>query len=263
MQQEQYFEMLNVLEDVILSACKLYLTGNVKSFSHKRINDILTDTDINMQKYLISEILQRYPNISIIAEENNTNNKVKNAITVCIDPLDGTCNFSTSLPIYGVQMAIFDNSEIVASIIYLPVYNEIYKTVKGCGVTLNGKKLFLNKTIKQSDSILLISDFYKHINIDYDVQFELIKNLQDNFLKTRLFGAASFDFASLLSSRAQAYICYYYEIWDIAPGLCMASEMGMAISGLNKNYELCDSSLVVGVNQDVVEFIKSKYKSCQ
>ena len=58
--------MLNNIEGIIYSACDLFLTNGINSFKHKSTNDILTDTDINMQSYLIMEIKKLYPTISFI-----------------------------------------------------------------------------------------------------------------------------------------------------------------------------------------------------
>lgn len=250
--------MLNNIEGIIYSACDLFLNNGINSFKHKSTNDILTDTDINMQSYLIMEIKKLYPTISFISEEKD-NQELSDELTICIDPLDGTCNFSLGLTMFGVQMAIFENKNIIASIIYLPYYKKLFKTIKGNGVTLNGKRIFLNKDIKQTESILLLSDFYPKIDISFEKQLKLVHNLQSHFLKIRLFGAACFDFATLATSKAQAYICYYNEIWDIAPGLLMIEELGMKYSGFYKPYKLNDSALIVALNDEILNDIKNTF----
>lgn len=255
-----YKEILDFLEQTIVSACEIYLTEKVKTFKHKTTNDILTDTDIKMQKFLLDGIIEKYPELHIISEEKE-NTELPDGMAICVDPLDGTCNFSVGLPMFGVQMALFEHKDVVASIIVLPLSKDVYKAIKGDGVYLNGNKLVLNNAIKQTESVLLLSDFYPKIAIDINKQYELVKKLQSHFLKTRLFGAACFDFTSLITSRAQAYVCYYHEIWDIAPGLLMAKEMGMAVSGLNGNYELRGSSLVVALNEGILNDILGVYKS--
>ena len=72
-------------------------------------------------------------------------------------------------------------------------------------------------------------------------QLELVSLMQDKFLKTRLFGAACIDFTNLATNKAQAYICYYNHIWDIAPGLLLAKEAGCVYKTLeNTNYTYND-----------------------
>ncbi|MDE5759156.1 MAG: hypothetical protein K2H85_11170, partial [Allobaculum sp.] len=176
-----------------------------------------------------------------------------------IDPLDGTCNFSTGIPMYGVQMAVFKNKEVVASIIYLPRTDEVFKAVKDMGVTLNGKRLLLNKNIRQEESVLILSDFYPDIEIEHEKQYKLAQLLQSHFLKTRLFGAACFDFAALATSKAQAYICYYHEIWDIAPGLLIVQELGMKVEGFDRPYVLGDSAMIVALTDSIITDIKKMY----
>lgn len=254
-----YKEIINNLEKVLLSAARRYLSKGVKIHSHKSTNDLLTDVDVNMQTYIIGKIEDIYPNITVYAEEKS-NMPIGNELTIVLDPLDGTCNFSTGIPLYGVQAAVFDNKDIVASIIYLPRYSWTFKAIKGEGVTLNNIPLILNKVTKQEDAIIEISDFYYNIEIPYETQFRLIRELQNYFLKTRLFGAACWDFAMLATGKVQAYLCYYHEIWDIAPGLLIVKELGMHVGTLTGEYCLGDSSLIVGADKVYIDCIRDKYK---
>ncbi len=57
-----------------------------------------------------------------------------------IDPLDGTTNFLHSLPMFAVAIALERANEIVASVIYNPVMDELYTAEKGGGAWLNDRK---------------------------------------------------------------------------------------------------------------------------
>ncbi|MDE5759230.1 MAG: hypothetical protein K2H85_11540, partial [Allobaculum sp.] len=78
--------MLDNLEEIIRSACHMFLKEKVQTFTHKTVNDILTDTDIKMQEYLLERIKVLYPEIIIIAEEQ-FNSKLSEELSICIDPL--------------------------------------------------------------------------------------------------------------------------------------------------------------------------------
>lgn len=252
-------EILDKLEEIFYLAAEKFLSKGVQSYSHKSTNDLLTDVDINMQEYIIGKIKEFYPEILIYAEEKS-NTPIGNELTISLDPLDGTCNFSTGIPFYGVQAAIFEKKDIVASIIYLPQFSQIFRAIKGRGVTLNHAPLWLNGGVRFEDAIIEISDFYHNIEIPYEIQFKLIQELQTCFLKTRLFGAACWDFAMLATGKVQAYLCYYHEIWDIAPGLLIVQELGMQIGALTGEYHLGCSSLIVGADKTYIDHIRGKYK---
>jgi fructose-1,6-bisphosphatase/inositol monophosphatase family enzyme len=70
-----------------------------------------------------------------------------------------------------------------------------------------------------------------------------------------LFGAACIDFTNLAKNGAQAYICYYHYLWDIAPGLLLVKEAGAVYSGINKPYSFGDHSLIVANNEKTLKMI--------
>lgn len=254
-----YAPVLDDIERIMRSACEKYLGKKPRELSHKTVNDILTDTDLKMQEYILNGIRESYPELAVIAEEKK-DNALGDGLYVCVDPLDGTCNFSAGIPLYGVQAALLLKREPVASVIYLPLFHEVYKAVKGKGVSLNGKKLALDRSVKRAEAVLLISDFYPQIAVPEDLQYALVKSLRSKFLKTRLFGAACFDFATLITGKAQAYLCYYHELWDIAPGLLMAKELGMSVCGLEKaEYALGDAALIVAASEEIKDDVVRAY----
>ena len=228
---------------------------------HKSPNDLLSDADLKLNEFLVSEIKKKYPNARIIAEESD-NEELTNELTFVIDPLDGTCNYSMGIPLCGIQLAVLENKEAILSLIYLPNQDEMYVAKKGEGATLNGNKLVVNKDIKHNDGVLILSDFYKdEKDISLENQYKLVNDLRLDFVKTRLFGAACNDFAYLASSKAQAYICYYRNLWDIIPGLLLAKESGMVYRRITGEfYEFGNESLVVANSKETLDLIINKAK---
>ena len=231
-----------------------------KVLKHKNLNDVLSEADLRLNEYFYSNIKNEYPLANIIAEESD-NLDLTDALTFVIDPLDGTCNYSNGLNLCGIQMAVFLNKECIISLIGLPYYDEVFYAIKNEGAYKNGNKISVNNTIKASDGILELSDFYRvNDDIEYDMQFELVKELQNKFLKIRLFGAACIDFTNLIKNNAQAYICYYRYIWDVAPGLLLAKEAGMLYSGINNDYKYGNHSIILANNMNTLKMIIDEIK---
>ena len=57
-----------------------------------------------------------------------------------IDPLDGTTNFLHGIPLFAVAIALQRGEEIVASVIYNPISEELFVAEKGGGAWLDDKK---------------------------------------------------------------------------------------------------------------------------
>lgn len=254
-------KLIAFCEKTTRAAGRLLLKQTVQIKNHKTANDLLTENDLKIEKFIVDRISARFPEVNIVSEESNAD-KALRGISVVIDPIDGTCNYAVGSDRFGVQLAIFDENVCCAAIIYLPRRDELICAIKGQGTYINGKRIFVSQSTPSSDGMLLISDYYSSIQIPMDVQFELVKNLQADFLKTRHLGAACEDFSSLAKGQGLAYICYYNYIWDIAPGLLIASECGYCYAAIDGGeYRYGDAGLVVANNEKTLKMITDKYKS--
>ena len=242
-------------------AKKILLGLSSEAVCHKSANDLLTKADLALNDFFIRAIQEAFPEACIIAEESE-NGTLTDALTFIVDPLDGTCNFSRGVKMHGIQIAVMEQKECVASLIGLPHFDLVYYAEKGKGAYRNGERIFLDKNIAHEDGILSLSDFYRdEKDIAFENQYRLVSSLQDDFLKTRLYGASCYDFAALSESQSQAYICYYRCIWDIAPGLLLALEAGAVAKRLNgEAYHYGDQSIVVANSIDTLEHILKKAK---
>ena len=246
---------------LIKDAGKLLLKQTVAVTKHKTANDLLTENDLMTETFLVQSIIEKFPWVNIVSEESNAD-KPLSGVSVVIDPIDGTCNYAVGTERFGIQMAIFEEQECVAAYLYFPTQDALVYAVKGEGAFCNGERITVDKEKASGDGMLLISDYYGNISIPMDTQFELVKSLQKTFLKTRHLGAACVDFAELVRGRAVAYICYYYYLWDIAPGLFIAKECGCVSAFVNgEEYRYGEPGLVVANNQETLDKILSAYKN--
>ena len=110
---------------LITSAGELALSLQKSGIEIQRKKDatIVTEADLKVQDFLISDISNNYPDFKFIHEENF--NRAKSSITednvsVIIDPIDGTAMFSMHLPIWCVSIGIFRVFEPLYGFVYSP-----------------------------------------------------------------------------------------------------------------------------------------------
>ncbi len=255
-----YSDLLNYIRFVITAAGHQLLSQKVRVEQHKTKNDLLTQNDLLTETFIINHLKNRYSDIHIVSEEYNPDNHCNEGLTVVIDPIDGTCNYAAGLSLFGIQTAIFDNGICVGAAIYFPESRDMLVAEKGKGTYLNDQRIFVDSQKSAADGILLLSDYYDNIAIPFDRQFALVKTLQDRFLKTRHFGAACVDFSLLAQGHAVSYITYYHKLWDIAPGLLIATEAGCVYGALDgKEYRYGQPGLVVANNQENLNLILQAY----
>lgn len=103
-------------------------------------NQVLTETDLEIGKYLIGEINKVFPNHNIIDEEAGVIDN-SSEYTWVIDPIDGTSNFSNGVPEYGIMLGLLKNDVSVVGGIALPFFSEICVVEKGKGSWLGERRL--------------------------------------------------------------------------------------------------------------------------
>ena len=98
--------------------------------------DVVTTADKESERYLIGKIRTAYPDHSILSEESGSDSR-KGEWRWIIDPLDGTTNFSSGLPVFSVSIGLEHRGKVVAGVVFAPYLNELFKAIKGKGATMN------------------------------------------------------------------------------------------------------------------------------
>ena len=76
-----------------------------KISSKGRKGDLVTNVDLEVENKIKEYLLEETPNISINSEESGKLNKSSD-LTWCIDPLDGTTNYSHGYPFFGTSIGL-------------------------------------------------------------------------------------------------------------------------------------------------------------
>jgi fructose-1,6-bisphosphatase/inositol monophosphatase family enzyme len=101
--------------------------------------DLVTDADEAAERFLEAEILRAFPNATVIGEEGVSKNAsfldgLGDAdLAFILDPVDGTLNFASGLPLFGVMAAVTVKGEVVCGIILDPVCDDAAIAVRGEG----------------------------------------------------------------------------------------------------------------------------------
>ena len=101
--------------------------------------DLVTEADVNAERLITARLRERYPDAMVVGEEACSDNPAllaglgDAALAFVIDPVDGTFNFASGLPLFGVMLAVVVNGETVAGIIHDPVGKDWLIGAKGAG----------------------------------------------------------------------------------------------------------------------------------
>lgn len=245
----EYSEELEFIVEVITSGYTRYKGQKIDDCVNKSEFDLVTSVDIEMEKYIISKIRDKYPEDVIHSEEFNYSADIRKR-TWTIDPIDGTVNMACSVPLFGIQCSLLDNAEPVVGVIYLPFLNEVYTACKGQGAFLNGEKIAVaHRDLKHC--VVSFGDFPHSREEDSQIEKKIIYKLSSCISKIRMFGAASIDFAFLAAGRTSATVLFTKNKWDIVPGIVICKEAGAIIKSLEGEYSF-DDNVIVAASDDTI-----------
>lgn len=208
------------LKDIIKKA--IYLSTQEFNINNKGgENDLVTTLDLKIEKFLIDEIKNQYPNYDIVSEEFNTNNKITKNCFI-IDPIDGTINFANNLPLWGIQIACVKDNKTIASVISLPRINEFYYADE-TGAYLNDTKISVNE-------VSIKNALY---SIDGNNNLPSMQRMRKYTSNRRNFGGVCISMSFVASGRIHGAVFRSNKPWDYEPGLFICKMAGASIKSID------------------------------
>ena len=195
--------------------------------SYKGDVDLVTQADKKSEQAIVARLTKYFPEHSIAAEEGS-GHESPSEFRWHVDPLDGTTNFAHGYPCFAVSIALEQRGELLAGVVYNPIYEELFAASRGGGATLNDKRIFVSKTDRLATS-LLCTGFSVHkrsasSNIHYYWDFTLRSH------GVRRDGSAALDLASVAAGRFDGFWEFGLKPWDTAAGVLLIEEAGGMVS---------------------------------
>jgi myo-inositol-1(or 4)-monophosphatase len=142
-----------------------------------------------------------------------------------VDPLDGTTNFLFGTPLWGVNVALAREREVIAGVIFLPALDELYVAEQGRGAWLNGRAIRVSSRSRLVDSVLACGIPFAG-KPDHPLFAREMAELSAVTAGIRRTGACCVDMAWVACGRWDAYWERALCAWDMAPGVILAREAG-------------------------------------
>ena len=123
----------------------------IKYMKSDALWDCVTEADLFSDSLIVSAIKKEYPAHGIISEESGAHNPDADYVWV-IDPIDGTYNYATGVPQFGVMVCVAYRGEVVLSVVNLPATKEFFFARAGKGTYFNGKRVHCSDTKRLHNS---------------------------------------------------------------------------------------------------------------
>lgn len=198
--------------------------------SRKGPADFVSNADKRAEQIVFDELRKARPTYAFLMEEGGEVAGTDGQHRWIVDPLDGTTNFLHSIPMFAVAIALERNQEIVASVIYNPVMDEMFTAEKGGGAWLNDRKrLRVAGRRHLADSVVSTGIKVTGTNDDA-LTLRQLAAISPAVAGIRRTGSASTDLAWLAAGRFDAFWEARLAPWDVAPGQLMVREAGGTMS---------------------------------
>ncbi len=198
------------------------VSGTVKEDDN---NQVFTETDLEIGRLLIDRIRTKFPDHNIIDEEAGVIDNGSN-FTWVIDPIDGTSNFASGVPLYGLALGLLRDGVPVAGGFALPSFSEIYVAEKGLGAFCNSERIHVTKEIELKNILVAYGIDGHRDNPDFTREECMV--LADLALHCRNLRSSNsvFDTAMVARGNYGAFLNRTSKIWDNVAQQIVIEEAG-------------------------------------
>lgn len=166
-----------------------------------------------------------------------------------VDPIDGTTNFASGIPLCMPSIAVAYKGEVMVGVLYDPFRQELYTAIRGQGAKLNGKIMNVHDSLSPSTTTSLenaVIGMESPAGQDSLEQcVDVIPSLMPKVRTIRMLGSSALMLPWVAKGRLTGYWTPDESAWDIAAGALIVQEAGGKVTDLYGNdYTLRTRSLV-------------------
>ncbi|SBV94290.1 Inositol-phosphate phosphatase [uncultured delta proteobacterium] len=202
-----------------------------RDIHHKGRIDLVTATDVAVERFLREKLADVLPGSHFLAEESSPD-AVLQENTWVIDPVDGTTNFAHGHPFVATSIGLWRDNDIALGVINAPLLGACFTAVKGGGAHQDGVPLSVSTTRDMVDSLIATG-------FPYSMEGELpgilcrMGKVLARSQGVRRCGAASLDLAYVAAGHYEGYYERCLRPWDVAAGWLLVREAGGSVTRMD------------------------------
>jgi myo-inositol-1(or 4)-monophosphatase len=200
--------------------------------ARKPDDSMVTQTDHDVQEFVLAEISQQFPDHARLAEESviGRDSVPVSQSRYCwvVDPIDGTRNFITGFPCFATSIAVLDRGTPVAAAICEHNQGALFGAAKGLGATLDGQRISVRQPPTREDWLIWGPSTNEPVTMRI-----LERIIRAPGLIYRNVGSSAVHLCWVASGAMAAAFAQRCKIWDLAAGALIVSEAGGTITGLD------------------------------
>ncbi len=181
----------------------------------------VTTADRECEACIIDVLQAHFPDYGFLGEEFGEQPGNTSARWI-IDPIDGTKNYIRGIPFFATLIALEEDGEVTAGVMYAPALDDLLYAQKGQGAFANGKQVRVSEVVQLHDAMLIHGGLN---DLKARPCWQSFLRLVDATARQRGFGDA---LGHSLVAKGLAEVALEPEIkpWDVAATKILITEAG-------------------------------------
>jgi myo-inositol-1(or 4)-monophosphatase len=152
--------------------------------------------------------------VAVVSEESGRSSQDDAAITVVVDPVDGSTNCSRDIPYWSISLCALDDDGPLCALVANQATGVRTTAIRGKGAWRDGKALAPSAVRRVEDSVVSLSG----------IPSRLLP-----WQQYRALGSAALELCDVASGALDAYLTSWQAPWDYLGGLLVCREAGAIV----------------------------------
>jgi len=220
-------------------------------------NDLVTETDQEVERIIRERISSQFPGHRFIGEETVAGGQkceLTDSPTWVLDPIDGTTNFVHSNHNICTIVTFLVNKRVEFCVVNNPILEMIWTARKGQGAYCNGKKIHVS-SCTQLENCLLLQEANMLRNNNHFI--EKVRGV-------RAYGSAGINLCLLAMGSADMYFEIGFHIWDYSgPSLIVEEAGGHVLDISGRPVDFLARNCIAGATKELIQTVIPQIKTWQ
>ena len=202
------------------------------------VRDLVTAVDGECQEIIARHVRDAFPEHALLGEEDippgpeaaaaALDEMLQNEWLWIVDPIDGTTNFASDLPMSVVSIGVAQGGAPQGAVVFDPWRDELYEAWRGGGATLNGEPARVADARTLEEAVICAPCPNNPSAMVPAIRS--IGALMPRARSLRVLGSGVLNFAWVACGRMAAYYEHELAAWDTAAGTLLVQEAGGTVT---------------------------------
>lgn len=202
-----------------------------EDISHKGARDLVTATDVAVEDAVRASVSEAL-DLPVVGEEAGSDDPRGRSPYWLVDPICGTRNFASGIPLYCVNVALVEDEQVVLAVVGDPTTGEIHVAERGRGAwALNDDAPRALTTSDESGTIVVEDSHAEADRRERAAQFAANAIRADRWELRAL--STTLSLVYVAAGRVAAYVLFWTSAVHAGAGSLLAAEAGATVTDVD------------------------------